>query len=206
MACMQRVLLTTVFCLAPALSEAGARNQIQDFVATVQAATGHFKQYTIDAQGKTRPAQSGTFSFQRPGRFKWAVKQPYEQLIVSDGREVFQYDPDLNQVTVRQVDQAIGASPAAILFGSGKLEDSFNVSEQADHDGLQWLLAEPRSADTGFTQVEIGLQENRPVRIILLDAFGQKTHVELSGVEPVADLHNEAFRFTPPTDTDVVRM
>jgi len=203
---MRHLLFATVLCLAPALSQAGARDQIQHFAANVKAATGHFKQYTVGTHGETRPAQSGAFSFQRPGRFKWAVSQPYEQLIVSNGNEVFQYDPDLSQVTVRQVDQAIGASPAAILFGAGRLEDSFEVSEQPDHDDLQWLLAVPRHADAGFSQVEIGLQGNQPVRIILLDAFGQKTHVELSNVQPVFSLPNETFQFTPPAHADVVRM
>jgi len=201
-----RVLLAGVLCLVPALSQAGARDQIQRFVAKVNAATGHFKQYTVGVHGETRPAQSGMFSFQRPGRFKWAVNRPYEQLVISDGKVVFQYDPDLSQVTVRQVDQAIGASPAAILFGAGRLEDSFEVSEQADQAGLQWLLALPRSADAGFSQVEIGLQDDKPVRIVLLDAFGQKTHVELSDVKPVLSLPAEEFQFTPPPDADVVRM
>lgn len=203
---MRRFLLAAMLCLAPALSQAGARDQIQRFVADVNAATGSFTQYTVGVQGETRPAQSGVFSFQRPGRFKWDVRKPYEQLIVSDGVQVFQYDPDLSQVTVRQVDQAIGASPAAILFGAGKLEDSFKVTEQPDRDGLQWLLAVPRSADAGFSQVEIGLKGDQPARIILLDSFGQKTHVELSGVKPVFSLPAGEFQFKAPAGVDVVKM
>jgi len=203
---MRRTLFAAILSLLPALSQAGARDQIQHFVVDVKAATGRFSQYTVGAQGETRPVQSGTFSFQRPGRFKWAILTPYEQLVVSDGAAVFQYDPDLNQVTVRQVDQAIGASPAAILFGEGKLEDSFKVSEQPDQDGLQWLRAVPGSADTGLSQIEIGLKGNQPVRIILLDAFGQKTYVELSEVKPAFSLPTEEFHFVPPTDADVVKM
>jgi len=201
-----RVVLGTLLCWLPVFAQAGAREQIQHFVAQVNAATGRFTQYTIGVQGETRPAQSGTFSFQRPGRFKWAVSQPYEQLIVADGKELFQYDPDLSQVTVRRVDQAIGASPAAILFGAGKLEDSFSVTEQPNRDGLQWLLAVPRSAEASFAQVEIGLKDDQPVRIILLDAFGQQTRVDLSEVKPVFSLPPEEFRFTPPEQVDVVRM
>ena len=203
----RRVLIAAALCLAPVLAfAASAREQIQHFVTEVGTATGEFKQYTVGAQGETRPAQTGQFSFQRPGRFKWDVRKPYEQLIVSNGMEVFQYDPDLSQVTVRRVDQAIGASPAAILFGAGKLEDSFKVSDQPDHDGLQWLLAVPRSTDAGFSQVEIGLHDNQPVRIVLLDAFGQKTYVELSNLKPAFSLPAKEFEFTPPADVDVVKM
>jgi len=191
---------------AGAADAADARAQMRDFVAKVSAATGSFSQYTVGPQGQTRPAQSGAFSFQRPGRFKWAVRQPYEQLIVSDGKQVFQYDPDLAQVTVRAVDQAIGASPAAILFGSGSLEDAFDVEARPERDGLQWLRARPRGGDAGFTQVDIGMRDALPARIELLDAFGQTTRVDLSDIRPQAGLPEDEFRFTPPAGTDVVRM
>ena len=194
-------------CLVPlAAHAAGARDQLRSFVAQVSNATGSFSQYTVGQQGQTRPAQSGVFSFERPGKFKWAVQKPYEQLIVSDGKQVFQYDPDLAQVTVRAVDQAIGASPAAILFGSGSLEDAFDVEARPERDGLQWLRARPRGGDAGFTQVDIGMRDALPARIELLDAFGQTTRVDLSDIRPQAGLPEDEFRFTPPAGTDVVRM
>src|SRR3546814_13855250 len=85
----------------------------------VKSATCDFTQQRLDQNSQGRPAQSGQFSFKRPGQFKWAVVKPYEQLIISDGKRVYQYDPDLAQVPERGVDQSIGASPAAIIFGSG---------------------------------------------------------------------------------------
>ncbi|MBO1263235.1 outer membrane lipoprotein chaperone LolA, partial [Bordetella holmesii] len=184
---------------------ATAQEQLDTFVATVKGATGSFKQSTVSPQGATQPAQSGTFAFQRPGKFKWAVQLPYEQLIVSDGKQVFQYDPDLAQVTVRQVDQVIGTSPAAILFGGGQLSQAFAVSALPDRDGLQWLRAKPRNADAGFSQVDIGLRDNQPARIELVDAFGQTTRVELSNLLPGAVPASE-FQFTPPQGVDVVKM
>src|SRR5690606_5775939 len=94
---------------------ADARTQLKAFVSQVNSATGKFTQTTTGPQGGAQRAQSGDFAFQRPGKFKWAVSQPYEQLVISHGQQLFQYDPDLAQVTTRQVDQAIGTSPAAIL-------------------------------------------------------------------------------------------
>mgnify|MGYP002620470825 CR=1 FL=1 len=204
---LRRLSALALACLLPlpALA-ADARSQLREFVVAVPAATGSFSQYTTGPQGQTRPAQSGTFAFQRPGKFRWAVQKPYEQLIVSDGRELFQYDPDLAQVTVREVDQAIGASPAAILFGQGNLEDAFEVTPLPDRDGLQWLRAKPRSSDAGFAQVEIGLKDSAPARIELLDAFGQVTRVDLSGIAANPSLPASTFQFTPPEGTDVVRM
>jgi len=203
-------LLSSVLCAVCLLGSqawaASAQEQLQSFVSQVQAATGNFSQYTVGTQGQTKPAQSGQFSFQRPGRFKWDVLKPYAQQIVSDGKQLFQFDPDLNQVTVRQVDQAIGASPAAILFGSGSLEQSFTVTTLQDNEGLSWLRAKPRNGEAGFAYVDLGFAGGLPARIVLLDAFGQSTHIELSGLKPNPVLPAEAFRFVPPPGADVVRM
>lgn len=185
---------------------ADARTQLNAFVTGVQSATGKFTQTTVGSQGATQRPQRGKFAFQRPGKFKWAVSEPYEQLVVSDGQQLFQYDPDLAQVTTRQVDQAIGTSPAAILFGSGDLEQAFNVTLLPARDGLEWLQAKPRSADAGFARVDIGMQNNLPVRVELLDSFGQTTRVELSDIQSNPSLPASEFGFSPPAGVDVVSM
>ena len=185
---------------------AEAPEQLEQFIARVQSATGDFTQQRIDEKGQGKPAQSGQFSFKRPGQFKWAVKKPYEQLIISDGKQVYQYDPDLAQVTEREVDQSIGASPAAILFGSGSLGDAFNISSLPGKDGMEWLRAEPRSADAGFTHVDIGFQNAMPVRLELLDSFGQTTRIDLSNIAANPSLDAGEFSFTPPAGVDVVKM
>jgi outer membrane lipoprotein carrier protein len=183
---------------------ADAPAQLRKFIADVPAATGQFSQQRMDAQGKA--PQSGEFSFRRPGQFRWAVKKPYEQLIVSDGKQVYQYDPDLAQVSVRNVDQSLGASPAAILFGSGSLEEAFDISNLPGKDGLDWLRAKPRSADAGFTHVDIGFGGGLPARLELLDSFGQTTRIELSHIESNPKLDAAEFTFTPPPGVDVVKM
>lgn len=197
----------TLLLLCPlAAMAADARTQLKAFVAEIKTATGSFTQSTTGPQGNPQRPQSGTFAFQRPGKFKWAVSQPYEQLVVSDGQQVYQYDPDLAQVTVRKVDQAIGTSPAAILFGSGELEQAFEVSALPARDGMEWLRAKPRNADAGFAQVDIGMRGNLPARVELLDAFGQTTRVELSNIQANPALPAGEFGFTPPAGVDVVKM
>jgi outer membrane lipoprotein carrier protein len=201
------VMTAALLAVSPlAAIAADAQTQLKSFVANVNSATGKFTQATTGAQGATQRAQRGEFAFQRPGKFKWAVKQPYEQLVVSDGQQLFQYDPDLAQVTVRQVDQAIGTSPAAILFGSGNLEEAFEVAPLPARDGLEWLRAKPRSADAGFAQVDIGMQNNLPARVELLDSFGQTTRVDLSDIHSNPSLPGSEFSFTPPSGVDVVKM
>lgn len=204
---LRRLAAIAALSLSPVLAcAAGAQEQLRAFVATVTAATGSFSQYTVNDQGRTQPAQTGVFSFQRPGKFKWAVQKPYEQLVISDGRQVFQFDPDLAQVTERKVDAAIGTSPAAILFGSGSLEQSFDVSALPAKDGVEWLRAKPRTADAGFSRVDIGMKDNLPVRVELLDSFGQTTRVDLSAIQANPSLPAKEFQFTAPKGVDVVKM
>jgi outer membrane lipoprotein carrier protein len=199
--------LAAVPSLWPLRAQAAtAQEQLKSFVATVSSASGSFSQSTRGGQGRPAVTQTGTFSFQRPGRFRWAVQKPYEQLVISDGKQVFQYDPDLAQVTQRKVDQAIGTSPAAILFGSGSLDQAFQVSSLPARDGLDWLRAKPRNTDAGFSQVDIGFKDNLPYRVELLDAFGQTTRVELSDIKANPALSQRDFEFTPPKGVDVVRM
>mgnify|MGYP003582504553 FL=1 len=203
----KKFLAALLLAATPVLAwSADAPTQLRQFVNTVTEATGQFTQQTSGPQGRGKPAQSGEFSFQRPGKFKWSVKKPYEQLIVSDGKQVFQYDPDLAQVTVRGVDKSIGASPAAILFGSGSLDESFVVSALPNNDGLEWLRAKPRSADAGFTYVDIGFKDNLPARLQLLDSFGQTTRIDLSRIAANPKLAPNEFTFVPPKGVDVVKM
>ena len=207
---MQALLLAGLFGLmtfVPVCAQPlDAQQQLTQFVEQVRTATGRFSQYTVGPQGQTKPAQTGEFAFRRPGQFKWQVTKPYEQLVLSDGKEVFQFDPDLNQVTIRKVDQAIGASPAAILFGSGALDKAFVVTRMPDRDGFLWLRAKPRASEAGFVHVDIGMKEGLPHRIVLLDAFGQTTRVDLSGIIKNVSLKPDAFQFTPPAGVDTVRM
>ncbi|GAA4336475.1 outer membrane lipoprotein chaperone LolA [Pigmentiphaga soli] len=185
---------------------ASAREQLNAFVAGTQSASGSFSQSTRGPNSGTSALQTGTFSFQRPGKFRWQVSKPFEQLVVSDGKQLFQYDPDLSQVTVRDVGSAIGSSPAQILFGSGSLDQSFDLADQPGRDGLDWLRATPKSPDAGFARVDIAFKDGLPARLELQDSFGQVTQVSFSGVTRNPQLAADAFRFTPPKGVDVVRM
>ena len=203
----KRILAGLLLSACPILATAAdAPAQLRHFVESVKSATGHFTQQVAGARAGSKPPQSGEFAFRRPGQFKWAVQKPYEQLIVSDGKVVFQYDPDLNQATQRSVDDSIGASPAAILFGSGSLDETFTVASLPDSNGLQWLRATPRSADAGFNRVDIGFKGNMPARLELLDSFGQTTRIDLTDIVANPALPKGEFTFVPPKGVDIVKM
>lgn len=215
---MQRSLLATLwlsgaFFLSAGLlaSQASAEENraleaFNRFVQTVSAAKGEFSQYTVGPQGVTALAQSGEFAFARPGKFRWDISKPYAQLVVSNGSSIYQYDPDLNQVSVRTAAAAIGSSPAAILFGTGEIEDAFVISPLPYSDGLSWFRAEPKQPDSGLSQVDIGMQAGNPARLLLLDGFGQTTRIDLSKIRAQSSFTASTFEFEAPPDTDVVRI
>lgn len=194
----------TLACM-PSMA-ADARAQLERFIANVQSATGNFTQQVLDDGGQLRPAQEGEFAFQRPGRFRWQTLKPYAQLVISDGKVLRQYDPDLAQVTERSVGDSIGASPAAILFGSGSLEEAFELSSLPEREGLVWLRAKPRSGSAGFSYVDIGFAEEMPRRLELRDSFGQTTRIGLNDISANPKLAPDIFDFEVPTGVDVVRM
>ena len=147
---------------------------------------------------------TGVFAFQRPGRFRWEVRKPYEQVMVGDGEKLFFHDKDLNQVTVRKLANSLGASPAAILFGSNELERDFTLKEDGSRNGMDWINALPRNKDAGFDRILIGLRGGLPEAMELRDAFGRTTVFTFSGFERNPTLEADSFRFVMPRGADIV--
>lgn len=196
--------LTSLLTLAPWASSHADENavqQLQHFIQNVTSASGEFSQQAVG-----RPPQDGKFAFQRPGKFRWETTHPHQQVITSDGNTVRQYDPDLAQVTERPAGTSLGSSPAAILFGSGRLEDAFTLTPLPEDDGLQWLRATPRQADAGFQYLDIGFRKQQPARLLLLDAFDQISRIDLSRMTLNPQLADTLFQLQVPADVDVVRL
>ncbi|ENO90091.1 outer membrane lipoprotein chaperone LolA [Thauera linaloolentis] len=178
--------------------------QLRQFVSATRSAEGDFEQ-TVVAQSGRKPQQaSGSFAYARPGRFHWEYDRPYRQVLVGDGSRLWTWDPDLNQVTVRSIGDALGATPAAILFGSGALEDGFTLAEGGSDGGLIWVEARPRQTDSGFESLRIGLQDGQLHSMEMRDNFGQTTLIRFTRLQPNPQLAADRFRFTPPAGADVI--
>jgi outer membrane lipoprotein carrier protein len=202
---LQGLVLLGVFALAAAtVVRADGLDQLKSFHATTRSGKVSFRQ-VVAAKGQPGAKEStGTFWFQRPGRFRWAYETPYEQLIVGDGERLWIYDRDLNQVIVRSLDRALGSSPAALLAGDSALEKEFELVDAGNVGGLGYVEAKPRSADTGFERVRIGFADNLPRTMELKDAFGNVTTLTFSGFERNLAPDAARFRFVPPKGADVV--
>jgi outer membrane lipoprotein carrier protein len=198
--------MLAVLLTLPAMSQAAALDQFKSFVASTKTARGEFSQKLVRNEGGNARASSqssGTFEFSRPGKFIWIYKKPYEQQLQADGEKLYIYDRDLNQVTVRKLGNALGSSPAAILFGSNDLEKNFTLKEAGERDGVEWLQATPKAKDTTFDQIEIGLRGGAPVAMELRDSFGQVSLLTFTRFEKNPALSDSQFRFVPPKGADV---
>ena len=201
---VRRLVLTALVATSGLALAADGIAQLRQFVAATPSAEGEFEQ-TVLAQSGRKPQQaSGKFAYARPGRFHWEYDRPYRQILVGDGVNLWTWDPDLNQATVRAMGDALGATPAAILFGSGELDEGFVLTEGGKDGELAWVEARPRQTDSGFESLRIGLQDGRLRRMEMRDNFGQTTLIRFTRLEPNRQLAADRFRFVPPPGADVI--
>jgi outer membrane lipoprotein carrier protein len=187
------------------LTSAGPIEDLKAFTTTTRSAKGEFIQRTLRSTGTLADASNGSFAFQKPGRFRWDVKKPFEQLMVGDGREVFFFDKDLNQVTIRKQGDALGATPAAILFGTADLATSFELSDGGERAGFVWVDAKPKDKEAGFDLISIGLKNGQPEAMEIRDVLGRRTQIMFKALERNPRLDASLFRFDQPAGVEIVR-
>lgn len=194
-----------LLCLLPSMAQSAAIDSLKTFIHGTRTVRATFSQTLLDRNMHVVQKATGTMQFERPGKFRWTYEKPYEQLIVGDGVKVWFYDHDLNQVTVRKLDLAIGSSPAALLAGSSAIESSFDLGENGLQGGLEWLEARPKSKEGTFELVRLGFTLDGTLTAMeLRDNFGQTTVLIFSRLEKNPKLTPRLFKFTPPERADVI--
>lgn len=200
-----KLLLAGLTCAVTLPATASGPAQFQSFISSTHSARAHFSQTVTALSGRKPQVSQGSLSFARPGRFRWVYETPYHQLLVGDGTRLWIFDRDLNQVTVKQLGQALGANPAALLAGDNALDKHFIITDAGSADGLEFIEAMPRNKEEGgFELVRIGLRDNLPQVMIVHDNFGQQTTLNFRQFERNPALPAELFRFTPPAGADVL--
>jgi outer membrane lipoprotein carrier protein len=170
-----------------------------------------FTQSVKDARGKLVDRSTGTLVVQRPGKFRWEVRSKAGgsgaagQLLVADGRNVWFFDPDLEQVTVKPIDTALSSTPAMLLSGAADLRESFKVTPAGPRDGLDWVLVEPKRAEADFRRALFGFAKKGNLqRMIIDDRLGQTATIEFDSVTRNTPVKPDEVSFTPPPGTDVI--
>ncbi|WP_022955959.1 outer membrane lipoprotein chaperone LolA [Perlucidibaca piscinae] len=204
----RRVSLIAVLAIAlPAAAHAAAADASAALAQRLKSLNTFQADFTQTSQqtGKAPTVVTGSLSLSKPGLFRWAVHQPYQQLIVSDGKEVRVHDPDLMQMTIRPLGKDMGQTPALLLSGDAKLlQQQFRVSEKKRLLQTEYQLT-PRAKDALFASVSLQFKGKTPTVMRLKDSLGQQTLIEFRNLRLNTTLAPSLFRFEPPKGTDIIR-
>ncbi len=199
---LRAVAVVGLLALCAQVARADALDTLQAFVRDVQSGSAAFTQTVTQPDGKTK-SSSGTFEFARPNRFRFSYVKPFEQLIVSDGRTVWIYDADLNQVSARKFSAALGATPAALLAGAS-LDRDFTLAALPSADGLDWAKATPKAKDSAFQSMRVGFRGNELAAVEITDTFGQRSLLRFTQFAANVSLPAATFQFVVPAGADVI--
>ncbi|MDM0000802.1 outer membrane lipoprotein chaperone LolA [Variovorax sp. J22P240] len=209
---MKKLIVGGLLALGMAVVWAGGMESLEAFVKSVKSGRAEFTQTVTsppkDGQTSRAKVSTGTFEFQRPGKFRFDYKKPFVQTIVADGETLWLYDADLNQVTQRKQAHALGSTPAALIAAAPDLralQADFTLDAAPERDGLQWVKATPKTKDGQLQSVQIGFQGEALASLEILDSFGQRSVLKFSNVEVNPALPGSTFVFKTPAGADVVR-
>lgn len=203
----------------------GGAEQLRQFVRNSKTAEGEFIQQQLRSPKPNEPQDKGLkvvrqtqghFVFQRPGRFVWDTQKPYEQKLITDGKQLILWDKDLNQATFRPAGQALATTPAAILFGENSLDQHFDLVDGEERLGMQWVALIPKKSSNGnnskaandlpYTKISIGMANGLPKALELIDGLGSVVLVTLDKIQLNINLPPNRFTFTPPAGAEVLRL
>ena len=210
---MKRLLTAILIAGSVSVAWADGLKSLESFMKNTQAGKADFTQSVTSppkaGQEARTKVSSGSFEFQRPGKFKFNYTKPFEQLIVADGKTLWLYDADLNQVTERAQAQALGSTPAAILTTATSLkalQADFGLGNQPDSEGLEWVLASPKQKGGQLKTVRIGFTpEGQLAALDIEDSFGQRSVMQFKNLQAQASLPASTFHFTAPKGADVLK-
>src|ERR1700730_15379733 len=187
---------------APALGSPAT--EVEKYLSGLASWSAEFTQTIDDGHGTVLRSAAGRLYLQRPGKFRWDYSQPSEQLVLTDGKQIWFYDKDLAQANVRDMDTSLASTPASLLSGNGSVTTQFNVTALPRGEGLQWFQLVPKHADTDFQLVRIGFDKGELRSMFLADKLNQITQLTFSNSKRNLPLAPDLFSFTPPPAVDVI--
>jgi len=201
---VSRCITLIVAAILPISSFANGLDDFLSFNQSTKSASGRFEQQVMDRAGKVVERASGTFTFARPGKFRWVYDKPHPQTLVADGAKLYIYDPELQQVTVKRMDRAISSTPAALLAGREDITSLFSLRDAGTANGLEWVEATPKTPDTGFDRVRLGLKDRQLAAMELFDQLGGHSSLRFVELKSNVPVPPDTFKFTPPKGADVI--
>ena len=181
---------------------------LNQFFQQVDSLQARFEQEVVDEQGSVLDRSNGLFYLSRPGKFRWNYNASdfadEGQQIIADGEFIYLYDPDLEQVSRRSMQDALLQVPSLVLVRSGnELRDHFSITDFGLTDGLSWVALKPKDGDASYQELMIGFSGDELRSIVLRDGLGNQTRLQLSAVDSNAKLSSSVFKFDPPEGVDL---
>ena len=200
---LKAILLSCLLTL-PLAAQADGVSSLKKFYNETQAIKADFHQLVPDKQGQKIQEVYGEMQLKRPNKFRWDYHKPFEQQIISDGKQVWLYDTELAQVSVRELSKALGSSPAALLAGGDSLDKNFRLVNAYRKDGLDWVSTNPKDSDTGFNKISLAFKNDVLQQMDMIDSFGHQTKIMFNNVVHNPAIDPKTFLFQPPKGVDVV--
>jgi outer membrane lipoprotein carrier protein len=203
------IVLTGVTCVGYAAPETSqplpaAVERVAALLQPVERFAADFTQTVMGARGELRESAAGYVRIERPHRFKWVVEDPYPQFIVTEGDRLYVYDPDLEQVQIRTMAEALEGTPALVLTGdAAQINAHFEVT-QTNTDGLLVFTLVPRSNKALYTEMHMTFDSGRLAAIDIRDSLGQSTEVRFFNADTAPNFPRNEFEFTIPPNADVI--
>jgi outer membrane lipoprotein carrier protein len=198
-------------CAAPAFTQGSAdasgNTPLDRYLAQLKTLRAQFEQSVTDGRGETVQRATGRFVILRPGRFRWEVMQDgatSAQLMVADGKNLWFYDADLEQVSVKPAATALPATPASLLSGEGNIRDLFRVTSGGKRDGFDWVVVTPKSGEADFREARLGFANGELKGMVLKDKLGQTVRLQFHSSERNEPVSDAEVKFTPPAGADVI--
>ncbi|UXI70026.1 outer membrane lipoprotein chaperone LolA [Tahibacter amnicola] len=201
---MRTVAALLMMLAAQAVSAATAREQLDTFAKGLRSLSGSFQQTVFDANDKPGKETRGTLALEAPRQFRWDVSKPYAQHIIADGMHVWIYDPDLEQVTVRNQGIEESHSPLTVLTDLSQLDREYVATEAGERDGAQWLRLKSKAKEADFEYAELGFTTAGLTRMVFKDTLGNRTEIQFSDWKRNAPVTPGTFTFKPPAGVDVI--
>ncbi len=189
---------------ADSVDEETALQLVDSFVEDITTFSAGFEQVLLDPDGEVLERTTGTLEISRPGKFRWSYVEPYEQWLVADGLNIWSYDVDLAQVTVKPQADALANTPALLLGGAEDALDQFEYEGSYRETVTTWVQLVPKNTESGFMRVELGFIDDVLTRMVFFDNLDQTTLVEFNTLAVNTPIGPERFEFLVPDDVDVV--
>ena len=198
------VVLLAVSVRAQSVIDEVGEKLVRNFLTDVITMESRFEQSLMDADGIVIESSVGTLEIERPTRFRWSYTEPYEQWLIADGRNVWSYDLDLQQVTVKPQRRALANTPALLLGGSENALEEFDFGGTTITGPTTWVRLVPKDKNGGFSRIELGFIDQQLRRMVFHDNLEQTTLVVLYDVKINEPIDASRFEFIVPDDVDVV--